>query len=131
MKRSLDTNAYVAMRRGEPQVIDLVRDADALTVSLVVVGELLYGFYNGQRARQNTVELEAFLAQPSVDLRLPSWETAERFGQLSAELRRAATPIPTNDIWIAAQAMEAGAELVTFDRHFERISGLPARILRP
>lgn len=130
MKRTLDTNAYVAMRRGEPRVIELVRDAESLTLSLVVVGELLYGFQNGTRAKKNTAELEAFLAHASVELRYPTWETAERFGQLSAGLRRAGTPIPTNDIWLGAQAMEVGAELVTFDGHFERIAGLSVQILR-
>jgi len=129
MKRVLDTNAYVAMRRGEPQVVELVRDADSLVFSLVVVGELLFGFYNGSRSQQNTAELETFLAQPGVDLRYPTWETAERFGKLSTNLRRAGTPIPTNDIWIAAQTMEVGAEVVTFDAHFEHIAGLPARVL--
>lgn len=55
--------------------------------------------------------------------------TADRFGRIAASLRKHGTPILTNDIWIAAHAFETGAELLTFDRHFELISGLPATVL--
>jgi tRNA(fMet)-specific endonuclease VapC len=51
-------------------------------------------------------------------------ETADRFGRIAAALRRRGTPIPTNDVWIAAHAFESGAELLSFDRHFEQIDGL-------
>jgi tRNA(fMet)-specific endonuclease VapC len=57
--------------------------------------------------------------------------TADRFGRIAANLRRAGTPIPTNDIWIAAHAMESGAELITLDHHFEHIPGLAVTVLAP
>jgi tRNA(fMet)-specific endonuclease VapC len=50
--------------------------------------------------------------------------TADRYSRIAAQLKQKGTPIPTNDIWIAAQTMEHGAELITSDQHFEKISGL-------
>ena len=51
-------------------------------------------------------------------------QSLNRYTRIAAQLKRQGTPIPTNDIWIAAQTMEHGAELITSDHHFERISGL-------
>lgn len=69
------------------------------------------------------------MSQPWIELTLVTRTTADRFGRIAAALRKAGTPIPTNDIWIAAHAFETGAELITFDRHFEAVRGLPATIL--
>lgn len=108
MKILLDTNAYSGMRRGDPWA----------------VGELLFGFRNGARLVQNLEKLEGFLARPEVGLLSVTRETADLFGQIAAALRRKGRPIPTNDIWIAAHAMEAGAELISADFHFGEIEGL-------
>ena len=124
MKRLLDTNAYVALKRGHERVSELVRASTELTFSVVVLGELFFGFRNGSRLDKNTRELDELLADARVSLLPVTRTTADRFGRLAAKLRRAGTPIPTNDIWIAAHAFESGAELVTFDRHFEAIEGL-------
>jgi len=92
--------------------------------SAVVIGELLFGFRNGTRFRQNVKELQLFLAHEAVEF-VPIGElTADRFSRIAVELKRQGTPIPTNDIWIAAQAMEYGAELITSDQHFQRVPGL-------
>ncbi|GMU55535.1 MAG: hypothetical protein AMXMBFR33_46810 [Candidatus Xenobia bacterium] len=91
---------------------------------MIVAGELLLGFRAGTRFEDNLRKLEAFLASRFVTLLPVSLVTADRFGRIGASLRRRGTPIPTNDIWIAAQAMETGAELISFDRHFERVEGL-------
>jgi tRNA(fMet)-specific endonuclease VapC len=69
-------------------------------------------------------ELEHFLSEPDVEIPPMDFSIADRYGQLVADLRRKGTPIPTNDIWIAATALENGARLLTADRHFERIDGL-------
>jgi len=124
VKRLLDTNAYVALKRGHERVSELVRASTELTFSVVVLGELFFGFRNGSRLDKNTRELDELLADARVSLLPVTRTTADRFGRLAAKLRRAGTPIPTNDIWIAAHAFESGAELVTFDRHFEAIEGL-------
>ena len=130
MKRLLDTNAYVELRKGNAEVANLVRNAEQLVFSMVVVGELLFGFRNGNRYEKNLASLDDFLTQPWVTLQLVTRTTADRFGRIAAALRKAGTPIPTNDVWIAAHAFETGAELITFDRHFDEVRGLPVTTLR-
>jgi len=130
VKRMLDTNAYVALKRGDARIAGWVRSTEELVFSVVVVGELLFGFRNGTRYERNLDELEEFLAHPAVTFLPVTRVTADRFGRVAAALRKAGTPIPTNDIWIAAHAMETGAELVTFDCHFESVAGL-AVVIEP
>ena len=129
MKRLLDTNAYVELLKGNTAVADLVRNTERVAFSMVVVGELLFGFRNGNRYERNVAALDDFLSQPWLELAQVTRTTADRFGRIAAALRKAGTPIPTNDIWIAAHTLETGAELITFDRHFEAVQGLPATIL--
>jgi tRNA(fMet)-specific endonuclease VapC len=124
VKVLLDTNAYTALFRAHPGVAERVRRADQVLVSTVVAGELLFGFRNGSRYEANRRDLEDFLANPYVALLPVTFVTAERFGRIATALRRKGRPLPTNDIWIAAHAMESGAELLSFDRHFEQIDGL-------
>jgi tRNA(fMet)-specific endonuclease VapC len=130
VKRLLDTNAYVELLKGAPTVATMVREAEQLVFSTVVVGELLFGFRNGTRYDKNLGVLDDFLSQPWVELQPVTRVTADRFGRVAAALRKAGTPIPTNDVWIAAHAFETGAELITFDRHFESVRGLPVTVLR-
>lgn len=129
MKRLLDTNAYVELLKGNAEVAALVRDAEQLVFSTVVVGELLFGFRNGNRYEKNHTLLDEFLSQPWVALQTVTRITADRFGRIAAALRKSGTPIPTNDIWIAAHAFETGAEFITFDRHFDEVRGLPLTTL--
>lgn len=129
MKVLLDTNAYTALKRGHPEASDRVRRSDGVLLSIIVVGELLFGFRNGSRYERNLRELEDFMASPYVAAVPVGFTTADRFGRIAAALRAGGTPIPTNDIWIAAHASESGAELLTFDHHFERVPGLAWRLL--
>jgi tRNA(fMet)-specific endonuclease VapC len=124
MKRLLDTNAYVALKRGHQEVAAIVRESSELAFSVIVIGELMFGFRNGSRYRRNLKDLEELLASDRVTVLPVSRTTADRFGRIAAALRKAGTPIPTNDIWIAAHAYESGAELITFDSHFSAVSGL-------
>jgi tRNA(fMet)-specific endonuclease VapC len=124
VKRLLDTNAYAALKRNYRPVVDVFRNSEEIVFSIVVVGELLFGFQGGARYARNVAELDEFLGNPYVSLQLVTRTTADRFGRIGAQLKKAGTPIPTNDLWIAAHAMETGAELVTLDRHFDRVAGL-------
>lgn len=124
MTLALDTSAYAAMRRGDPRLRDLIGSADRVLVSTIVLGELWYGFAHGKRPAENRAALRAFLTHPLVDTLPVTPTTADRYARIAAALRRKGSPIPTNDMWIAAQALEAGADLVSFDRHFGRIEGL-------
>lgn len=124
MKILLDTNAYSAMARGHENVCDLVRMSERVLLSMVVMGELLAGFRGGSRFDKNRRALDDFLASPYVKDVPVTRTTADRFGRIWAGLSARRKPIPTNDIWIAAHAMKTGADLVSFDRHFEEIEGL-------
>jgi len=125
VKISLDTNAYTAMKRGHQAIIDRVRRAERVLLSAVTAGELIFGFRYGSRYQRNFDELDEFLANPFVALLPVTMTTADRFGRIAASLRTNGTPIPTNDIWIAAHAFESGSELLSLDHHFDVVPGLP------
>lgn len=124
MKILLDTNAYAAIGRGHPGATDLLRRAEALAFSTVVLGEVLAGFRHGSRRGENVAALRRFLSEPRVHLVPVTWTTADRYGRIYTGLRRKGRPIPSNDMWIAAHALETGADLVSFDSHFEHVDGL-------
>ncbi len=121
----LDTNAYSALKRGHEDLSDRLRHAETVVMSAVVVGELLYGFRHGTRLATNERDLDDFLGRPNTRLAEVTRTTANRYGKIAASLRSKGTPIPSNDIWIAAHAQETGALLLSFDGHFEAIDGLP------
>lgn len=125
MKVLLDTNAYSALLQGHELVAEQVRSSEEVLLSTVVVGELLFGFRNGSRYEENARALRSFLEDPHVRLLPVTWDTADLFGRISTALRKKGKPIPTNDIWIAAHAMEASADLISSDPHFGHIDGLP------
>lgn len=124
MRVLLDTNAYSDLARGSSPLVGRVRLAESVLISPIVAGELLGGFRRGTRWRENLADLQRFLAQPRVHFLPVTWTTAERYGRIYAALRRLGKPIPTNDMWIAAQAMETGAELLSSDPHFGYVEGL-------
>lgn len=124
MKVLLDTNAYSALMAGDHAVADRVRRSEEVLISAVVAGELLFGFRNGSQYERNLKQLEAFLENPYVTFLPLTWVTADRFSRLATALKRKGTPVPTNDIWIAAHAMETGADLISFDYHFRTIDGI-------
>jgi tRNA(fMet)-specific endonuclease VapC len=131
MRICLDTNAYSAFKRGDADIIDLVETADEVSVPSIVLGELFAGFRMGSRTRRNTAELDDFLHRPGVSVAGVTRAVAERYGMLVGQLRQQGTPLPTNDIWIAAVALERGAQLVTLDAHFDDVPGVFATGLEP
>ena len=124
MKIMLDTSAYVGFKRNAVEAVEIIVNAELIVFSPVVMGELMFGFRNGTRFKENMDDLDRFLKHEAVDLVPIGKITSDRYSRIAARLRQQGTPIPTNDIWIAAQAVEQGAELITSDRHFEKIAGL-------
>jgi tRNA(fMet)-specific endonuclease VapC len=120
----LDTNAYAGFKRGEAEVVERIRRSSGVMMSTIVAGELLFGFHHGARFERNLAELRTFLDRPEVSLLPVTLTTADRFGRISATLRRKGRPLPTNDVWVAAHTMESGAELLSFDEHFAAVDGL-------
>ena len=124
MKIMLDTSAYVEFKRNALETVEIIVRAELLLFSPVVLGELMFGFRAGTRFKENMDDLNRFLEHEAVKLVQIGKITSDRYSRIAAQLKRQGTPIPTNDIWIAAQSMEHGAELITSDQHFERINGL-------
>ena len=124
MRVLLDSNAYSHFMRGREDVGKVVRGAEEVLLSAIVVGELLYGFRGGSNFDQNVASLRSFLDSPYVSLVDVGPVTADRYGRIAASLRAKGRPIPTNDIWIAAHAMETGADLVSADSHFAHVDGI-------
>lgn len=118
----LDTSALSAFFRGHEGVAETVRAARRIAITPVVLGELYAGFRGGSRSIQNRELLQRFLASPRVRRLLVDSETADRYALIYDGLRRAGTPIPTNDIWIAASAMQFGLLLVTTDEHYRHVA---------
>jgi len=127
----LDTCAYSAFKRGHAEVTRILQESETVALSAVVLGELLAGFRRGQHRRKNETELRAFLDSPRVMVLGLLEETAARYAAILDSLRRAGTPIPTNDLWIAASAWEHGLRLVTTDRHFEQVPQVALDLLAP
>ena len=118
----LDTSAYSHFKRGDPQVATLIDTADWIGLPSIAIGELWVGFLSGGRLAENQAELREFLAHPVVHELVVDRNVAQVFGEIVTTLRQACTPLPTNDIWMAATAAVAGATVLTYDRHFETIS---------
>lgn len=120
----LDTNAYSYFTNGNQTVINFLNGVDHICFSVIVLGELYIGFKNGNREKHNKDILKQFLDETAVSLYEVTAETADIYKDIYLDLKKNGTPIPINDIWIAAQAVELGAKLLTFDKHFSNIPGL-------
>jgi tRNA(fMet)-specific endonuclease VapC len=124
MKILLDTSAYVGFKGGTEEVIDSITSAETVLFSPVVLGELMFGFRNGNRFKEKMDELNKFLEHKVVKIVHIGKTTSDRYSRIALHLKHQGTPIPSNDIWVATQAIEHGAELITLDKHFENIAGL-------
>jgi tRNA(fMet)-specific endonuclease VapC len=120
----LDTNAYTRLLTGEEDMLDVIGTAETVYMSIFVLGELYAGFAGGTKKHENRNTLNRFLLKPSVKILNATSETAEVFGMLKQDLKKAGTPLPINDVWIAAHALETGSTLVTYDAHFKKIAGI-------
>ena len=124
MRLALDTNSYIDFRRGVEETLRRISGADEICIPFVVLAELRAGFRLGTRAADNERGLSTFLMNPDVATLWPDDATTHMFADLFSELRRAGTPIPLNDLWIAALCVQHGLPLLTRDRHFESIPRL-------
>jgi len=120
----LDTNAYSRLLKGDEKARRAIQSSETIYFSVIVIGELLAGFMGGTRETENKEMLFRFLGKPSVTVLQSSLETAEHYAEVKNCLKKAGTPIPINDVWIAAHTMESGASLITFDKHFDSVADL-------
>ncbi len=124
----LDTSAYSALYRGLEPILDVLRRAETIAIPAIVLGELYGGFRAGNRWAENTAQLAQFLGKPSVRVLNVTEETALRYAEVDVFLRKKGRPIPRNDVWIAAIALEHGLQLLTLDIHFREI---PLLLIQP
>jgi tRNA(fMet)-specific endonuclease VapC len=121
---AIDTNRLTDLFRGDRGLAVQLEACDEVGLPLTVLGEMLAGFYGGTERLRNEGLLRAFLMRPTVRVLLPGRETAEHYGRLFVQLKRAGTPVPDNDIWIAALALENDMALISRDGHFDRFPQL-------
>lgn len=120
----IDTNIYSHAMRGNKDVVNVLKYVADIGISSISIGELLSGFKAGNKEKINRQELNIFLDSPRVTLHCVDEVTAEFYSAILNRLKKQGTPIPTNDIWIAATALQHGLSVYTLDKHFEHIAGL-------
>lgn len=121
MRLALDTNAYRAASDGDARTMDILTRAEEICLPFVVLGELRAGFAAGTMPLKNEAGLTRFLNSPRVRILLTDEQTTHQYAHLYAQLRRQGTPIPTNDLWIAALVVQHDLPLLTSDTHFANL----------
>lgn len=121
MRIALDTNRYVDFARGDAEVLQTMESVEEIIVPLIVLAELRAGFVAGSQGARNEGGLRRFLLQPGVSLIAPDEQTTHYYAAVYRQLRQQGTPIPTNDIWIAALTIQHGLVLCARDAHFDHL----------
>ncbi len=125
MRVALDVNRYDDLLTGDERVAMVIENAETVHVPFVVIGELRAGFAAGTRQVENERLLRRFLQKEGVELVCADEQTTHHYASVFAQLRRQGTPIPTNDMWIAALSLQHDFVLCTRDRHFDRLPQIP------
>lgn len=120
----LDTNAYTAFKRNQNQAVSIIKSVDIIAINSIILGELLGGFALGSKSEINSYELDKFLESPRVKILPIDEKTSEYYALIYCQLRKKGKPIPTNDIWIAATAIQHNLVLFTYDSDFRNIETL-------
>jgi tRNA(fMet)-specific endonuclease VapC len=125
MRILVDSNRYQDFCEGEPQAVHVIRRAAEIMIPFIVLGELRAGFACGTRSYKNEQTLTRFLNSPRVKQLFADEDTTHQYARLFKQLRKQGTPIPTNDLWIAALALQHDLLLFTRDNHFDHLPQLP------
>ena len=124
MRVAFDTNRYVDFCRGAPDVVTILENAEAVLLPFVAVGELRVGFAVDTKGAHNERILRRFLMKDGVSVLLADEESTHHYASLYRHLRFQGTPIPANDIWIAALVAQHGLTLCARNRHFDHLPQL-------
>ena len=127
----LDTSGYSYFMKGDAPVVEIIASALWIGLPSIVLGELRTGFLTGNQSVRNEEELRKFLRHPMVEILEVDDEAARIYAEIVVALRSAGTPLPTNDVWIAAVAAREGATILTYDDHFRLIHRVGSTILSP
>ncbi len=125
MKLTLDTNRYTDLCRGEVSVVETVELAEEVWLPFVVLSELRAGFAVGSQGPRNEAVLRRFLLKLGVGVLFADEQTTHHYGAVYRQLRKQGTPIPTNDMWIAALVLQHSLILFARDAHFDALPQLP------
>lgn len=124
MRLALDTNRYTDLCRGTQPVVEAVELADEVWLPFIVLGELRAGFAVGTQGPRNEAVLRRFLLKPGVGVLYADDQTTHHYGGVYRQLRKQGTPIPTNDMWIAALVLQHSLVLCARDAHFDALPQL-------
>ena len=125
MKLALDTNRYTDLCRGDMSVVETIEQAEEVWLPFIVLGELRAGFAVGSQGSRNEAILRRFLLKPGIGVLYPDEQTTHHYGAVYRQLRTQGTPIPTNDMWIAALVLQHSLVLFARDVHFDALPQLP------
>ena len=125
MRIALDSNRYGDLTAGDAQLTDLLENADFVFMPFVALGELRAGFAVGQRQAENERLLRRFLLKDGVEILFADEQTTHHYAGVYSQLRRQGTPIPTNDMWIAALVLQHDLLLCSRDGHFDHLTQIP------
>lgn len=121
----VDTNVLISfIEKGDKTFVDVFSKYDELIVSPIVLGEYRAGITSTKKGRESQAALEKFLDTDSVREVETTGKTSVYYAKIFQDLKAKGKPIPINDIWIAAAALERGVELCSFDEHFSNIAML-------
>ena len=124
MRVALDTNRYVDLCKGVDETVSLLEEAEAILLPFVVLGELRAGFVHGRRQADNERTLRQFLLKDGVHVLFADDQTTHHYAAVFRQLRKQGTPIPTNDMWLAALVLQHNLALHARDKHFEHLPQL-------
>ena len=124
MNIAVDANRYVDYCRGLPEVTTVIRTASRIVMPFITLGEIRGGFRHGSRSRENERRLVEWIQAERVEIAFADENTTHIYADLFAMLRRQGTPIPTNDLWIAALVIQNDLILFSRDKHFDAIPHL-------
>ena len=124
MKVALDTNRYVDLCKGIAATVALLEAADVVVMPFVVLAELRAGFAHGRRQVENERILRRFLMKEGVAVLFADDQTTHHYSSLYRQLRKQGTPIPSNDLWLAALVLQHNLALHARDKHFDHLPQL-------
>ena len=124
MRVAVDTNRYVDLCRGVVETVEVLETADVMVLPFVVLAELRAGFLLGRRQVENERALHGLLLKDGVDVLYADDQTTHHYASVYRQLRKQGTPIPTNDMWLAALVLQHNLALHARDRHFDHLPQL-------
>ena len=124
MRVALDTNRYVDLCKSVVETVSVLEEAEAILLPFVVLGELRAGFAHGRRPAENERILRRFLSKDGVLVLFADDQTTHHYASVYRQLRKQGTPIPTNDMWLAALVLQHNLALHARDKHFDHLPQL-------